>query len=376
MTAAPAIVVAGAGPVGATTALLLARARLAGRLTLADARPAGAARDARAIALNHGSRVLLEGLGAWPAEATPITRIHVSQRGRLGRTLIEHRDYRVPALGYVVAYDRLMAALERALTAAGLAVRHDSPVRLLADRPKGVTVEVSGERRDADLLVLAEGGFFDAQATRALHRDYAQCALVTTVKAEHAPAGWAYERFTEDGPIALLPLGAQHCLVWCGRPEDGARRKAADPADFAAELHRLFGDRVGRFVLAGPRALFPLGLNAHETLVEGHRVRIGNAAQTLHPVAGQGLNLGLRDAAALVQALAASPDDIAGALIRFADARTLDRGLTTRLTDWMARVFATPFAPVQHALGLGLVALDLAPGARALLARQMMQGRR
>lgn len=373
---APAIVIAGAGPVGATAGLLLARAGLAGALTLADARPAGAAHDARAIALNHGSRVLLESLGAWPAEATPITSIHVSQRGRLGRTLIEHRDYGVPALGYVVPYDRLMAALGRALAGAGLPVRHDCAVRLLAERPKGVAVDLGGEAREAGLLVLAEGGVFDAQAARTLRRDYAQCALVTTVTAEHAPAGWAYERFTPDGPIALLPLGAQHCLVWCGRPEDGARRQAADPADFAAELHRLFGDRVGRFVLAGPRALFPLGLNAHETLAEGHRVRIGNAAQTLHPVAGQGLNLGLRDAAALAQALAASPEDVAAALIRFAAARTLDRGLTTRLTDWMARVFATPLAPLQHGLGLGLIALDLIPGPRGLLARQMMQGKR
>jgi 2-octaprenyl-6-methoxyphenol hydroxylase len=374
------VLIAGAGPVGAACALLLARGGWpVADLHLVDARPAAAGRDSRAIALNHGSRVLLESAGAWPADATPITTIHVSQRGRLGRTVIDRLDHGVPALGYVVAYDRLMQALDAALDAAGVQVRHGVPARPLATSAGILLAELGTERVPADVFIAAEGGAFGEQDARRRRFDYGQSAIVATVQASDAPAGWAYERFTAHGPIALLPQqtpqGPRHCLVWCGLPLDGARRQAMEPQAFAAELHQQFGDRVGRFTLAGPRAVFPLGLNTHDTLVEGRVVRIGNAAQTLHPVAGQGLNLGLRDAACLAQELLLQGAGLA-ALHRFADRRRLDRGLTTRLTDWMARSFATPFAPMQHLLGGALGLLDFTPGARAMLSRHLMVGQR
>lgn len=372
------IVIAGAGPVGATCALLFAAQGWGQRVCLVDARPREIAHDPRAMALNEGSRLLLERLGAWPEQATAITTIHVSQRGRLGRTLIRHDDYHAPALGYVARYDHLMQALNHALERSNVQRIYGQTAQVQELGGEQVHVEWADSARTVPLLITAEGGGFHDQSNRARRRDYQQSALVAQVIPEAAPSGWAYERFTSTGPIALLPMQSEHCLVWCGLPLDSARRAHLTDQQFCDELHAQFGDRVGGFRLAGERRVFPLGLNAHEALTDGRVVRIGNAAQTLHPVAGQGLNLGLRDAACLTQEILQQPDPAhwTPALQRFVQRRRLDRGLTMRLTDTMARVFATASVPLQHTLGLSLGVLDLFPASRHALAKHMMLGQR
>lgn len=218
----------------------------------------------------------------------------------------------------------------------------------------------------------------DKQGTQST-RDYGQTALVGTVTVSAPQPHVAWERFTPEGPIALLPMGgvrgADYALVWCCSPDEAARRAQLSDDDFLHELGSAFGGRMGRFTHIKGRASFPLGLNAVDTLVKGRAVAIGNAAQTLHPVAGQGLNLGLRDAHALADALSAEgPTPLA--LATFAQRRALDRRMTIGATDTLARLFTVDFAPLAIMRGLALTALEFVPPVKTALARQMMFGQR
>lgn len=386
------VIICGAGPAGCALALLLAERRNAdelGRIALVDARPAGSARsagDARLIAISAGSRSTLARLGAWSdASVTPIERIHVSHRGHFGRTLIDRRDYAIPALGYVIAYSDLLGQLEDACARRGFT--RIAPVRVAAVTQDAACARVQlddGRVLAARYAVRAEGGLFDDQAPRAVHRDYEQTAITATVRCALPQAGVAWERFTEEGPIALLPLrqrergqsATAYALVWCGAPAEAARRMTEDDAAFLAELHQAFGDRLGRFTSVGPRQAFALGLNASAQLADGRVFAIGNAAQTLHPVAGQGMNLALRDAVSLATALGNHFDDAGACGAAYVHARRIDRRATIRITDLLPRVFASPLTPVVKARGAALAVLDIIPQTRHWLARQMMDGQR
>lgn len=376
------VAIVGAGPVGCALALLLARlAPRPQRIALigraAPAARNGDAADPRTLAVNHGSRALLEQLDAWPAAAASIETVHVSQRGRLGRTLIRHEELGVPRLGSVVGYDALLAAMARAVAA--------SPVRFIAAQKPEVrrdgptaSVELEQQRLSCGVVVQSDGA-----RPNGLRRDYGQEAVLACVRAERPHSGWAYERFTDEGPLALLPHPAGaglYSLVWCCTPRHARQLRDMDAAAFAAALQERYGERLGRMSLAGERHVFPLSLHAGPTLPGPRTVAIGNAAQTLHPVAGQGLNLGLRDAAQLAQAMAPwllQPQaDPASLLQRFAAGRRADRWLTAGITDLLPRVFATRLAPVEHACGLALLALDLSSTLRLPLARHLMQGLR
>lgn len=380
MEHAPAtIAICGAGPVGlALAAMLAARGVPASSIALIDARAAQAAgADPRSLALSYGSGELLQAVGAWPLPATPIHDIHVSRRGHLGRTLIDRRDHQLPALGYVTRYGELAQALHLACERAG--VRSLRPLRVTGVREHGggVTLELAdGATLEAGIVVWAEGGVFGEQESRARSRDYRQSAVIARVSVSRPLAHRAFERFTDEGPLALLPQdgpdGHRYALVWCARPDNAVRLLALDEREFLVELQRAFGGRLGDFTAVSPRASYALGLNA-EARATARTVAIDNAAQTLHPVAGQGLNLGLRDAAVLARLLArdASPAGLAS----FIDRRAADRGAIVGLTDLMARAFAAP-GPLQSLLGLSLGAIDAVAPARSLLADLMMFGRR
>ncbi|GJH23354.1 UbiH/UbiF/VisC/COQ6 family ubiquinone biosynthesis hydroxylase [Caballeronia novacaledonica] len=383
------IAIVGAGPVGLALAGWLARRSATSRLSIAliDARtPDAAANDPRALALSHGSRVMLQPLG-FPGDATPIRRIHVSQRGHFGRTLIEHDEHELPELGYVVRYGSLVGALADAVRATNVDWRTDTSALAPLQDHDGVTLPLQspgGERTiRVKVLVNAEGGLYQKSNVAApgerRARDYGQTAIVGTVSVSDPRANVAWERFTSEGPIALLPCGGQrhadYSLVWCSTPDEAARRMQLDDDTFLAELGAAFGTRMGRFTRIASRAAFPLGLTALDVLVDRRTVAIGNAAQTLHPVAGQGLNLGLRDALALTDALSADgPRPLA--LARFAQRRALDRRLTIGATDTLARIFTVDFPPLAAMRGLALTALEFLPPVKSALARQMMFGQR
>jgi 2-octaprenyl-6-methoxyphenol hydroxylase len=381
------VVIVGAGPVGLALAGWLARrsATRALSIALVDARePDDAASDPRSIAVSQGSRMILEPL-RWPADATAIHRIHVSQRGHFGRTLIDHAEHGLPALGYVLRYGSIVQALAQVVQATPVQWFRSTTAQPPVQENDGVTlrVESAGATRTlrTRLLVSAEGGLFhEQQAHRGGGtRDYGQTALVGTVSVSAPRPHVAWERFTSQGPIALLPTGgvrgADFALVWCCAPEEAARRAQLPDDAFLHELGVAFGERMGRFTQISGRAAFPLGLNTVDALVNGRVVAIGNAAQTLHPVAGQGLNLGLRDAHALADALSqhgAAPL----ALAAFARSRALDRRLTIGATDTLARLFTIDFPALGSLRGLALTALEFVPPVKTALARQMMFGQR
>lgn len=342
------VTVQGAGPVGCVLALLLQQS---GRdVVLVEKRREGAAM-LRPIALSHASRLILERVGAWPSlPVTPITTIHVSQQGAFGRTRLGAADAGVPALGYVLDYGALLDALLARVEAQGI-----------RRGPEGAA---------APLLVHAEGFTGNAEEKR-----YAQDAIIALVTTRPGAAGTAWERFTPEGPLALLPLGARYCAVWGMDPERAAHLCEAPDAGFLEALSQAFGRRAGTFVSVTQRSRVPLSLRRRTSRVGERAAYIGNAAQTLHPVAGQGLNLGLRDAWDLAQVLrdAGDPGD-AGVLARFAAMRKVDAAATVRITDFLAGAFIDGHPVGGLMRGIGLTALDICLPARRFFARRMIFG--
>lgn len=386
------LAVIGAGPAGLTLALHAARSLPQAQISLFDARPLDrdVSGDPRTIALSLGSVQILQRLKAWPAaEAQPIVQVHVSQAPPTLRDLpavcITAAEQGVEQLGAVLHYGQLVTPLQAAWMAAvsaepeRLVTRFGAPVAAVKAVAGGVEVD-AGIVESFDLAVIAEGGVFADQARKSLTHDYQQNAWVGTVTLSgDSPAGVAYERFTRNGPLALLPLRPREgqrraALVWClPRSEDDV----ADLSDAQrlTVINQLLADEVGPLEAIGPLKCFPLGLNAERTLVDGRTIRIGNAAQTLHPVAGQGLNLGLRDAWSLVDALRRSVD-IDAALKSVEWQRAPDRWSTIVSTDFLARTFSWRWPGLPAARALGLAALQSLPPLKNALARQMMFGRR
>ncbi len=398
----------GAGPVGLALALHAARQLPHAHITVFDARPPDhdLASDPRTLALSLGSVQFLQRLQAWPAAAAePILQVHVSQAPPTLETpwgapevWLRAQDLGVPQLGAVLSYGALLAPLQ----AAWLQLAQQQPERLhtrLGTPVLDIQNGLDGVQIDAgivdrfDAAVVAEGGVFSQQQRKAVVVDYQQTAWVGTVQLQAAadtPRGQAFERFTRHGPVALLPLPPQPlqppsqptradgvrraALVWCVASADDPVRALSDGQRLAV-LRSIVPPQAGALLALSPLKDFPLGLNAERTLVGGRTVRSGNAAQTLHPVAGQGLNLGLRDAHELVRALRRA-NDLDAALRSANWARAADRWATIATTDFLARSFTWKLPGAASARGLGLAALQAAPPLQRWLARRMMFGSR
>jgi 2-octaprenyl-6-methoxyphenol hydroxylase len=416
------VLIVGAGPVGAVCALALQQQGIAARVL--EAQPADARADTRTLALSYGSRLILDRLGVWDkiAAVTPITRIHISQRGALGVARLSADEVKVPALGYVLPYATLTAALKQALADAAIAVDYGVAVaRIDSDAACATLHTEAGEAIAAPLVVVADGGrrgqgkLAPAAPEPKFARDYDQTAVVCDVQTELPHANQAYERFTPEGPAALLPHdgsatfcglepakdrmpnGDRHvrqgdsdllraegrersyALVWSASDADAQRIAALPDAAFLDALYRHFGGRQGRFLAASPRKTFPLKLAYTGSEASDRVVRIGNAAQTLHPVAGQGFNLGLRDAWELASLCGDTPREALGGhamLAAYARGRRLDVMGGVGFTDFLVRVFSNDVAPLRHARGLGLLALEVFPPLKTFVARRMIFGAR
>ena len=393
------VLIAGGGMVGASLAVALAGLPL--RVTLVEAIPAGSpgqqSFDARTTALSRSSRHILGTLGIWPAvaeHAAPIRRIHVSERGRLGTTVIDADEEGGEALGYVLENRLLGAALWRALgDSSNVTVR--SPARVTGVVDSGSALEVCVEQGGASttlrtrLLVVADGArspLREGLGIAARTRPYEQTAIVGSVAVDgpslnpnESSGTTAYERFTPDGPLALLPAGGGRYVFVLTRRAAAAEAVSALPdSAFLELLQREFGFRLGRFQRVGVRSCYPLEL-VEADAVTAHRVAVvGNAAHGLHPVAGQGYNLGLRDAAALAEVVAedlrqasSAPDPGRAALLtRYAEWRRPDQRKVVAFTDGLVRLFdQTGLGTLR---GLGLFLFDTTPGAKRLLARETM----
>jgi 2-octaprenyl-6-methoxyphenol hydroxylase len=390
MADGPEVIIAGDGPVANLLALALAEQGV----RFAVCGDGDGAAD-RPIALSHGSRILLERFAVFDRlDATPIETIHVSQRGAFGRTLMRASDHGLPAFGHVVSYAELQAVLKRRVRDAATDAVFSARMLHYAPAPQGDAVLVDtasatggSETLRARLLVLAEGGraATGPRGARALHparggerrREYGQSAVVSRVRTELPHHNRAWERFTAEGPLALLPSGDELALVWSTTHETARSLCALRDAAFLARLSDAFGTRLGRFTAATGRIAFPVSLRYRRSSPLPRVLAIGNAAQTLHPVAGQGLNLGLRDAWELAHALRGADD--AGAaqlLMRYLDARALDRAAGIHVTDALVRVFSNSNPALGLARGAGLAAVDILSPARRFLARRMMFGTR
>lgn len=374
-----AIAIIGAGPLGLAAALALARRGHQPRLY--DARPAEAANtDSRILALSHGSRELLELLGAWPAaHATPIRRIQISQQGHFGQTHIDAAEQRLPALGYVLPARQLAAALLARVHAAGIPLEYDSTVTDTRADADCATLDIrnaAGAQRSAQarLIVRCEGKIPNAQAT--LSRDYDQHALLCRVTPTAPHGNLAFERFTADGPIALLPFGTDYAVVWTVPSARADALMAAPDADWLAALQTAIGPQI---ILGNTqdRARHALGLRMRREATGPRCVWLGNAAQTLHPVAGQGFNLALRDVWELADTLTGAADPGTPELLAtYARSRKLDRSSAARFTDLLVRGFSNDQPLLAGLRGLGLLALETLPPLRQFVAKRMIYGAR
>ena len=375
------VLVVGGGPVGAALTLALRGAGLT--VGLLEARAPHAAADPRPIALSYGSRLILERLGVWErlAPATPILRIHVSQRGGFGRVELNAREAGLSALGYVLDYGKLAVALAHALEAGGGAQLLRAAASALEAGTDAAVVRfaaggVTG-RASARLLAVADGGALPVVPVRA--RDYGQAAVTARVTCGAPHQNVAYERFTPEGPLAILPDGEAVALVWTTTPDHAQQLCAMTETGFLAQLQESFGNRLGIFKGAGSRAWYPLALKIAARIAEPRTVVLGNAAQTLHPVAGQGFNLGLRDAwelAALIRDCDRAEIGGPRQILAFNARRRVDRSGGILFTDALVRLFSNGFPPLRLARGLGLAALGAVPPARDFVVRRMTFGAR
>jgi 2-octaprenyl-6-methoxyphenol hydroxylase len=379
------VAIVGGGMVGASLAVALENLDVT--TALIEAVPYGAASqpsfDERTTALSNGSRRILETLGVWPAvaaDATRIAKVHVSDQGHFGFARIDAAEQGLPSLGHVVPNRSLGAALWSSL-AGRRDVRVFCPARVtrVDVHEQSIKLNVAtGADRDsaaieARLVVAADGiesavrGAFGVEADV---RDYHQTAVITTVLPNRFHHHVAYERFTASGPLALLPLADGRCtLVLTLTPDMAERAMTWSDEEFLGELQRRFGFRLGRFLKVGRRVAYPLSLSRARKTSAGRCVIVGNAAQGLHPVAGMGFNLGLRDAASLAELIAEHRADPGSSALTAAydQWRAADRREVIGFTDGLVRLFSAPWGPVRHLRNLGLLAFDLLPPAKAAL---------
>lgn len=379
------IVIVGGGPVGATLALLLGQQQQS--VTVLEARDKKAAYgESRALALSYGSRQLLTRLSVWQhiENPTAIRHIHVSQKGSFGRSILKAEDYQQEALGYVVSYGQLSKALDQALAnCPSVNFEYQASAQSIEQGADVSTVQYKqGEQlasKQSPLIVLADGGrsLDDIAGLEKDMQAYGHDALIAKVSAELPHGDIAYERFTKQGPIALLPNGERDfSLVWTGAEEYIAPILELSDAEFLKAFHEAFGDRVGQFLSVTKRMKFPL-VKAQLKGKAQHLVVIGNAAQTMHPVAGQGFNVGLRDAEALAKAVveAQQPLGSEAMLAAYRESRQRDTENGLKFTDFLVRFFSNDWLGLHPLRGAGLGLLDIVKPAKAHLVRKMTYGR-
>jgi 2-octaprenyl-6-methoxyphenol hydroxylase len=385
------VAIVGGGLVGASLALALAQLNLS--VTLLEAHPFGMAEqpsfDDRTTAISNGSRRIFEAIGVWPLlerDATPIRRIHISDQGRFGFARLDAREQGIAALGFVLTNRIMGAALWRRLEEASVTVFAPAHVTSIDTAPGHRVVQFQRDPQShvslqAKLVVAADGARSTVRESAGIGAqtwDYHQVALVANVHTQKFHDHVAYERFTPAGPLAILPLAeARAGLIWTLPPALAAEIEQLDDPQFLARLQKEFGFRLGRFTKVGRRQAYPLSLTRSDEYVAERLAVVGNAAQALHPIAGQGFNLGLRDAASLAEVLAdaraQSTDEFDAGdglhLQRYREWRGSDRNKIVGFTDGLVRLFTQPFGPAKLLRDMGLLAFDLLPSAKDALSQ-------
>lgn len=377
------IAIIGGGPVGASLALSLRDSNL--KICVLESRPAGSpSHDARALALSYGSRLLLERLRIWRKikNISAIRTIHISQKHSFGRAMLRAAELGVPELGYVMPYPALHGALDDALKQCAADVVYGASVSALAYHEDqaviGYTSDDTEHTLHAKLAVVADGGrLLSGQYPPDVH-DYGQTAVISHLTCSSPLPDTAFERFTPQGPVALLPYQDGYELVWTVPHQRAQELVTCDETAFLHELQQHFGDRVGKFLSVAKRTAFPLALKRAPNIFPlPHTVLLGNAAQTMHPVAGQGFNLGLRDAWELGQEILAAQPGSLGSLAMleaYRSRRSTDREAGIRFTDSLVRLFSNDLPVLGTARAAALSILDCLPFAKKFVAKRMMFG--
>lgn len=383
------IIIVGGGMVGASLAVALKP--LGYRIGLVDAFCFGQQQqpsyDDRSIALSYGSHLIYRGMGLWDAlqsGVTAIKQIHISTKGRLGAARLTAEKENLPALGYLVQSRILGAHLYQELKNSSIELISPATITEINTTTESleITLDKQGslEKLNCQLLVAADGTRSKVRQLMGGAVDtepYHQSAIVANVTPEKTHDHCAFERFTTHGPIALLPLTENRCsLVWTHRPEEVEQILQLTDDEFLQRLQKSFGYRLGRFVKTGKRSAFPLALSQSQQITSTRTVLIGNSAQTLHPVAGQGLNLGLRDVAQLAELLAnkewSLASDTSEMLQVYAEARQPDRNTVIKYTDSLVKLFSNESELLAHSRAVGLMLVDRLPPLRRLLTSQSM----
>lgn len=386
------ITIVGGGMVGASLACALGNQDL--RISIIENHNAKldtpASYDDRAIALSYGTSQIFRTLGCWQeleAGVTPIKNIHVSDKGHIGVTRISHQEENVDALGYVITARELGQALYRMLSRFNnidlISPAHLENIEFLGDHATATCLVNNKEEHSLQtrLVVAADGGNSSVRKLmdiKTVQHDYQQTAVTANVSTTVAHNNVAYERFTSQGPLAILPMKDNHCsLVWTWPTEKVQEVIELPDKEFLAKLQLAFGNRLGSFTHVGKRHSYPLKLIKAKTQVKRRLALIGNAAHTLHPIAGQGFNLGMRDVAALAQTLveehnAGRDIGLLRALQPYQQWRQQDHKRIIGFTDNLVKIFSNRFAPLALARNIGLVATDVAPPLKHLLAKHTM----
>lgn len=382
------VVIAGGAMAGATLALALNKLSQ-GALKIAVVEPfkvdhqAHPGFDSRSIALSYGTVQILESFQLWEAikpVATAITHIHVSDRGHAGMTDIRDSDFHVEALGYVVELADVGRIYQQKLEAAdNITMLCPDSVQAISRTSEQVTIQLASNAEiQAKLLVAADGAISTCceqlEATLDEH-DFEQVAVIANVVASEPHHGRAFERFTEHGPVALLPMSDNRLsLVWCVSPEDADATMALDDQEFLSQLQHQFGWRLGRLEKVGQRASYPLILRHRKQNISHRFAIVGNAAQTLHPIAGQGFNLGIRDVASLAEEVCQQLDDAGSyaGLMRFRQRREQDRNSTIMLTSSLVHLFSNDWLTTRLGRNLGLGIIDNFPPLKGPVLRRTL----
>jgi 2-octaprenyl-6-methoxyphenol hydroxylase len=379
------IVIVGGGPVGSVLALALQQQNVP--FSMLEARAKGASHgDKRALALSYGSRLILEKLGVWHAvvaKATAINTIHISQRGGLGRTKLTAVEHGLEAIGYVLPYGALTQALDAQLDlksviyeAEATEIKPSQPFAQVAFEQNGKSCTLQ-----STLLVVADGGrsLGEIDGIKKQTKQYGHDALVSKVTAEVPHNNIAYERFTPSGPMALLPNGKTgFSLVWTGEKASIDALLQLDDITFLNQLHDAFGDRVGQFLSVEKRMSFPLKLSTLKPSTASHLAIIGNAAQTMHPVAGQGFNIGMRDALTMADLINNTPQTALGSvemLNQYSQQRKRDTRGGILFTDLLVNVFNSDVIGLNTMRGAGLGLLEMIKPAKNMLVGKMSFGK-
>lgn len=381
------VVIAGGAMAGATLALALAQIT-DNKLNIAVVEPyevdtSHPGFDSRSIALSYGTVDILRRFELWQAIlpfATPITHIHVSDRAHLGMTEISCQQIGCDALGYVVELaDVGRIYHQRMMQSPSIQLFTPVAVSSLQQQQERVLVNLSnGECLDAKLLVAADGAISNCCQQLGLtlqEHDFEQTALIANIVTDEAHHGRAFERFTEHGPVALLPMSDNRMsLVWCLPPEEAQSAMALSDEAFLHQLQQAFGWRLGKFNKVGMRASYPLLLRHRQQNIAHRFAVVGNAAQTLHPIAGQGFNLGIRDVASLAEEITRDLNDVGAypSLMRFKQRRQADRNNTIAMTSGLVHLFSNDYLSLRVARNLGLVMMDNLPGMKQPLLRQTL----